>query len=276
LRVSSYPAVILHGKKLGIVQANHEFAEEQLEIAKEMMIDGIIKTSQDDVGFPFCLNTLDVAICSSWTRPSNESTVTSVDGMMPVFMTMNQVLRAGFRTENGTSLIRLTLLILGLIASAFVTSVNGRDVIAPLIVDIIPVMNRTKGNDSDDFRKENGDVSINTAWQLIMPRISYLLTHYNKIIIEGADVLMGFMRCIQLEKHIIMTLEDEDISRLDPEYNKVRTAIGDDYYFKAFLVTHSRTGRTVALYHCAHIGSHIGGVSPNTLFIAFRYIDTLH
>ena len=148
--------------------------------------------------------------------------------------------------------------------------------VAPLIVDIIPVMNRTKGNDSDDFNKRNGDVSINTAWKLIMPRISYVLKHYTKIIIEGADVLMGFMKVIRLEKHIIMTLEDEDISRLDPEYNNVRSVIGDDYFFKAFLVTHSGSGRTVALYHCAHIGSHIAGVSPNTIFIAFCYIDTLH
>lgn len=250
------------------MQANHEFAEEQAEMAKQFMLEGTIKTAQDDVGFPFRIDTSDVAICSSWTRTSNDVVVTTVDEMNPVSMTMNQVLRAGVRTEQGTSRIRLTLLILGLLASAFLISVNEGDMIAPLIVDTIPVMNRTKGDDSNDFRKESGDVSIQTAWPLILLRISYILKHYTKIFIEGNEVLEGFMRCVLLEKHVFLTLKDEDISRLDPGYNKVRTAIGDDYLFKAFLITHSESGRTIALYYCAHIGSHIGGVRE-TPFLAF-------
>ena len=129
-----------HGKELGVVQANHDFANEQVDTTKKLMLEDKINTAQDDVGHPFRRRTRTVAIVSSWTRPSNNIMVSSVDEMMPVNMTLDQILRAGCNNLR----VCISVLVLGLIASAFTTSVNGSDMIAPLIVDMIPAMNEQK------------------------------------------------------------------------------------------------------------------------------------
>jgi hypothetical protein len=248
------------------VRANHHFADEQVKENNRLMKEGNINTCQDDIGHPFRIDTSNVAIVSSWTRTSNSIMVSSTDEMMSVSMTRNQVLRAGVNDTR----ICISILVLGLLASAFVTSINGSKIVSPLIIDMIPSMKRTKGSSSDDFSMKNGDVSIQAIRSMVTDRISYILKHYDKIFADGADVLKGFMSCICLEKHIVVTLEDEDILRLDPKYNEVRSVIGSDYLFKAFLITHSESGRIIALYHCAHIGSHIGGVSERSLFLVYE------
>ena len=63
--------VINHGRDIGFVPANNQFVDELLSIAQQVMSDGIVNTSQDDVGAPFRLNSINVAYVSSWTRPSN-------------------------------------------------------------------------------------------------------------------------------------------------------------------------------------------------------------
>ncbi len=235
----------------------HEvFADEQPAVAKQLMLDGTIKTAQDDVGYPFRIDTSNVAIVLSWTCMSNGVMVSSVDDMKTVKIATNQVLHAGFNNMQ----LCTSLLISGLLACAFTISINGH-VIPPLIVDIIPAMKQSKGSSSDDFCKENGDVTTETIVSLAMPRISYILKNYTKIFIEGADMLKGLLSCVRVEKHTLMTLEDDNILQLDPKYNVVHKAIGTDYFFKAFLIKHSENDRTIAVYHCAHIGSHITGVS---------------
>ena len=123
------------------------------------------------------------------------------------------------------------------------------DVIPPLIVDIIPAMKRSKGSSSNDFCKENGDITTETIASLAMPHISYILKNYTKIFIKGADVLKGLLSCVWEEKHTLMTLEDDNILQLDPKYNAVRKAIGTDYFFKEFLIKHSENYRPIAVYH---------------------------
>ena len=58
-----------------------------------------------------------------------------------------------------------------------------------------------------------------------------------------------------------MTLEDEHLKRIDPEFGINRANDGCRFLFKAMLIRHSETKRTIALYHCAHIASTIGRVS---------------
>ena len=88
--------VINHGRDIGFVPANNQFADELLSIAQQLMSDGIVNTSQDDVGAPFRLNSINVAYVSSWTRPSNCIMVNLVKDMIPVRnMNLRQILRAG-------------------------------------------------------------------------------------------------------------------------------------------------------------------------------------
>ena len=185
--------------------------------------------------------------------------VSSVNEMMTIDMSSNQILRAGYQNINGTNETRLCLsiLIAGLFASAFIT--NKRK--APLIIDMIPLMNRIKGTPDEDFCKKNGRISIKDGEPLIKERARYILKNHNKIFSEGDEVWKVWLKSIQEDKHIVMTLEDAHLKRIDPEFGINREKEGCGFLFKAMLIRHSETKRTIALYHCAQIASTIGGVS---------------
>ena len=119
----------------------------------------VVATAQDDVGSPFRLDTSDEAFVTSWTRPSNDIMVTEADRLVPIEnMSTSQVLRAGYRSDlpNGQTRLCLSYLVAGLILSSFVrprrdflcntgvnlTNIQNDDLIAPLIVDMIPALER--------------------------------------------------------------------------------------------------------------------------------------
>jgi hypothetical protein len=222
------------------------------------MSDGKIKTVQDDVGFPFRIDTSDVAYVSSWTRPSNDVMVNKVDEMKVIEMSRNQILRAGYRSDlpNGQPRLCLSYLIAGMFASAF-----SNDKTAPLIVDLVPGIHREKGSYNEDFCEENGNVSIVPCMPLAKERMKYILDHYSKIFTEGKDVWDGFLDCIRDERHIVKILDDEDINRLDVQYDSMRRRSGSTIMFRAILVQHRDTGQPFVLYNCWQVSSTIGGVS---------------
>ena len=169
-----------------------------------------------DVGCPFRIDTFDVAFVSSWPGPSNECMKSDISEMKVVDMSWNQVLRAGYRRvfPNGPRRLCLSYLIAGMFASVFT---DGKT--APLIIDLIPVVNRKKGSTREDFCEDNGNVGIEPGIPLAMEHMKYILHHYSKIFSEDSDVLNGWMDCIREEGHIVMTLEDDDLKRIDPEYD---------------------------------------------------------
>jgi len=225
------------------------------------MSDGKIKTVQDDVGFPFRIDTSDVAYVSSWTRPSNDVMVNKVDEMKVIEMSRNQILRAGYRSDlpNGQPRLCLSYLIAGIFASAF-----SNDITSPLIVDLVPGIDREKGSFNEDFCEENGNVSIVPCMPLATERMKYILNHYSKIFTEGKDVWDGFLNCIHDERHIVKILDDEDINRLDVQYDSMRRRSGSTKMFRAILVQHRVTGKTIVLYNCWQVSSTIGGVSTRS------------
>ena len=258
--ISAASKAIDNSKRLHVVPANTTFADQQVDIAKLLMTQRKINTAQDDVGSPFRIDTLDVAFVSSWPRPSNEYMVSNVSEMKVVDMSRNQVLRAGYRRDcpNGPMRVCLSYLIAGMFASAFT---DGKR--SPLIVDSIPVINRKKGSTSDDFCADNGHVNIEPAMPLTMELMKYILRNYGKIFSEGSDVLKGWMHCIREEGHFVMTLEDDDLKRIDPEYDINRSKEACEFMFNAMLICHCVTKRTIVLYHCVQISSSIGGVSKS-------------
>ena len=255
--------VIAHSKETRVVLANPAFADKRLMSAKQLMVEGRIQTSLDDVGSPFRIPTTNTAIVTTWPRPSNENMVESTEEMKAVeCMSLNESLRAGYRrdTDDGPVRLCLTYLILGLLASAFVTIVADQK-IAPLVVDLIAVHNRKKGRKSEDFSEENGSVSIEHGKSLAMDCVRYILLHYDKIYAEGAETMDAFMECSRDDGHIVMTLEEEDLNELDSEYDDLRERFNAGNSFKAVLIYHRERKQTIALYHCIQIASTIGGVS---------------
>jgi hypothetical protein len=184
--------------------------------------------------------------------------VTNVDEMKVIKMSRNQILRAGYRSDlpNGQPRLCLSYLIAGMFASAF-----SFDKTAPLIVDLIPGIDREKGSFTEDFCEENGSVSIIPCMPLAKERMKYILDHYSKIFTEGKDVWDGFLNCIRDERHIVKILDDEDINRLDLQYDSMRRRSGSTKMFRAILVQHRVTDKTVALCNCWQVSSTIGGVS---------------
>ena len=250
--------VIANSKHTRVVPANPTFANAQVEIAKNLMSDGKIKTVQDDVGFPFRIDTSDMAYVSSWTRPSNDIMVTNVDEMKDIEMSRNQILRAGYRSDisNGQPRLCLSYLIAGMFASAF-----SNDKTSPLIVDLIPGIDREKGSFNEDFCEGNGNVSIVPCMPLAKERMKYILDHYSKIFTEGKDVWDGFLGCIREERHIVKILDDADMNMLDAEYDSMRMRSGSTKMFRAILVQHQVTDKTIVLCNCWQVSSTIGGVS---------------
>ena len=255
------------------------------------MEQSIIATAQDDVGSPFRLDTSDVAFVSSWTRPSNDVMETEVDRLVPVEnMSTSQVLRAGYRSDlpNGQTRLCLSYLIAGLFLSSFVStrkdflcniaaagplpsddSINNRndDLIAPLIVDLIPAMDRRQGSTEEDFCEDNGSVSIHPVLPLVMKRVSYILRNYSKIFSEGNDVWDAFLRCVFEEGHTVKVLSDVDIAALDVHYDDLRQkSLSNVNMLKAILIKHKESSRTSVLFNCMQISSTIGGVSTNERF----------
>ena len=207
-------------------------------MAKHLLKNRTIATAQNDVGSSFRIDTTDEAFVSSWMRPSNDIMVTDIDKMIPMEnMLTNQVLRAGCRSDlpNRQTRLCLSYMIAGMFASAFLRSrgdlsndsstgiieslsnLRDDDLIAPLIVDLIPVIDRSKGMTEEDFCDDNGNVSIHPGMPLAMKRMSYILCHYSKIFSEGDDVWEGFMHCICKEGHTVKVLSDKDIAVLDPQ-----------------------------------------------------------
>ena len=221
------------------------------------MSDGKFKTVQDDVGFPFRIDTSDVAYVSSWTRPSNDVMVNKVDEMKVIEMSRNQILRAGYRSDisNGQPRLCLSYLIAGMFASAF-----SNDKTSPLIVDLIPGIDREKGSFNEDFCEGNGNVSIVPCMPLAKERMKYILYHYSKIFTEGKDVWDGFLDCIREERHIVKILDDEDINMLDAQYDSMRRRSGSTKMFRAILVQHQVTDKTIVLCNCWQVSSIISGV----------------
>ena len=175
--------------------ANNEFADGLLSIAKQLMSDGIVNTSQDDVGAPFHLNSINVAYVSSWTRPSNCIMVSLVKDMIPVRnMNLSQILRAGVRSDlpNGQKRLCLSYLIAGLFATAFL--VND---CSPVIFDLIPCFKRKQGTTEEDFEEENGSINIKDCHALSTRMIEYTLKNYTKIYAEGEDVRTAFLDYIK-------------------------------------------------------------------------------
>ena len=159
----------------------------------------IIATAQDDVGSPFCLDTSDEAFVTSWTRPSNDIMVMEADRLVPVEnMLTSQVLSAGYRSDlsNGQTRLCLSYLVARLDLSSFVrprrdflcntgvtgplesddlTNIRNNDLIAPLIVNMIPTIERMQGLTEEDFCDDNGRVSILPVMELVMKCLSYIL-----------------------------------------------------------------------------------------------------
>ena len=226
---------------------------------------GIVNTVQDDVGHPFRVVTRNIAIVNSWTRPSNDIMISSVEEMKTVYPTTCQLLRAGVHSdkEDGQPLLCLSLLVAGLKAAPFMI-----EQIAPLVVDLIPAVNRIKGmTRRDDFDEMNGSVHIGPIMQLAMSRMSYILQHYSIILSEGQDVWNAWIACCRQEGHIIMTLDDEHISVLDPEYKQWRSILGGDDVFRSILIKHCVSGNIITLFNSFQIASNIGGVSADNLLV---------
>ena len=190
------------------------------------MSDGKIKTVQDDVGFPFRIDTSDVAYVSSWTRPSNDVMVNKVDEMKVIEMSRNQILRAGYRSDllNGQPRLCLSCLIAGMFASAF-----SFDKTAPLIVDLVPGIDRKKGSFNEDFCEENGNVSIIPCMPLAKERMKYILYHYSKIFTEGkmygmdfwiAFVRRGILSRFSMMKILTCSMLNTTACAGDPEVQK--------------------------------------------------------
>ena len=259
--------VIRHGKDVNFVGENQSFADDQNDVVKQLMLEGTIKTAQDDVGHPFRIRSSNIAIVNLWTRASNDIMVSSVEEMTTIHPTTSQLLRAGVNCDKrvGPPRMCLSLLIAGLKASAFMI-----ENIAPLIIDLIPGINRIKGTTcGDDFDERNGSVEVRQVMPLAMPRMKYILQHYSKILSEGKDVWDAWMECIRQEGHIVMTLDDAQISLLDPEYKKWRSILGGDDVFRSILIKHRETGKIIALFNSIQIASNIGGVSPDE-FVCIR------
>ncbi len=217
------------------------------------------------MGHPFRVVTRNIAIVNSWTRPSNDIMISSVEEMKTVYPTTSQLLRAGVHSDKevGQPLLCLSLLIAGLKAAPFMI-----EQIAPLIVDLIPAVNRIKGTTRNgDFDELNGNVNIGPIMELAMSRMSYILRHYSIILSEGQDVWNAWISCIRREGHIVMTLEDQHISALDPAYKQWRSILGGDDVFRSILIKHCVSGKIIALFNSFQIASNIGGVSADSLLV---------
>jgi hypothetical protein len=254
-----------------IVPADHLFADNQHESAKELMSNGVVQTSQSDVGFPFRSDKRDIAFVTSWTRPSNDIMVSRPEDMKPIEdMSLEQTLCAGIRSDlpDEKKRVCLSYAIAGLFASSFLmdTVVDNEAIkIPPLIVDMIPLFDRKIGSTEEDFCVKNGSVDISHGLPIIKKRISYILRNFLRIFTEGTEVLNAFIGCIREEGHIVKFLNDEDMAVLDPQFNNLRRKTGATSLLKALLVQHCDTGKTIALYNCMQISTAIGGVSAYVL-----------
>ena len=62
---------------------------------------------------------------------------------------------------------------------------------APLIIDLIPVVNQKKGSTKEDFCEDNGNVGIKPGMPLAMERMKYILHHYSKSSVKAVMYWMG-------------------------------------------------------------------------------------
>lgn len=262
--------VIAHCKEARVVSADLPFANEQYESTKELMSNRVIETAQRDIGFPFRSDKLDMVFATSWPRPSNDIMVNSVENLNPMEeLPFDQSLCAGIRSDlpDGRKRVCLSYGIAGLFASSFLMHVAVKNEImkiAPLIIDMIPLINRKIGSTEEDFDAENGNVDISPGMPVIMKRISFVLRNFTKVFSEGAEVWNAIIACIREEGHIVKVLNDDDMTILDPQFNNLRRKTISTTKLIAILVEHCETGKTIALYNCMQISSAIGGVSTHT------------
>lgn len=225
-------------------------------------------TTQDDISAPWSMDTLDISVFSSWTRPLNRRNTSTLKYMKRVEnMTPKQILRAGVRADGK---LCQAYLVAGLTLMSYKVESSTGIAVWPKVVDGIPCFQRKRGlKPKDDFDEKLGRIDINDCWELSKCLITQLLLTSKAIFVDGQDMLEAILRCIKEADHIVLELTDAHIDTIDPDFNSHRRRHGATAVCHAFIVKHAVTDKIIIIYSCFQISSTIGGVSQYDLFCLF-------
>jgi hypothetical protein len=225
-------------------------------------------TTQDDISAPWNMDTLDISVLESWTRPLNRINTSILEDMKRVEdMTPKQILRAGVRADGE---LCQAYLVAGLTLMSYKAKSSTGNPVFPKVVDGIPCFRRKRGlKPKDDFDEKLGRIDINDCWVLSKCLITQLLLTSKAIFVDGQDMLEAILRCIKEAKYIVLELTDEHIDMIDPDFNSHRRRHGATAVCHAFIVKHAVTEKIIIIYSCFQISTNIGGVSQYDLFCLF-------
>jgi hypothetical protein len=95
-----------------------------------------VYTTQDDISAPWSMDTLDISVFSSWTRPLNRRNTSTLKYMKRVEnMTPKQILRAGVRADGK---LCQAYLVAGLKLMSYKAKSSTGIAVWPKVVDGIP------------------------------------------------------------------------------------------------------------------------------------------
>ena len=119
-----------------------------------------------------------------WRLRNQVFRLNSVEDLKPMEeLPFDQSLCAGIRSDlpDGQKHLCLSYGIAGLFALAFLVHIANKNEIlklAPLIIDMIPLINRKIGSTEEDFDAENGNIDISPGMPVIKKRVSYILRNF--------------------------------------------------------------------------------------------------
>ena len=133
----------------------------------------------------------------------------------------------------------LTYLIYGVMANQLMLGGNR----PPLIIDIIPCMDRRQGSNCDDFDKTLGNEYIDPILDMAYLIIAYILARYNYVFLDGVTVLNAFLSFIatKAEEWKLVILSNEIIALFDNTFNLARKQTGH-HCVHVLLFLNVRTG----------------------------------